>query len=309
MGPGGGIGEALARIRLAIFYIPAGIARNRLEVRFYWGLWKAIGRSEYSGFSNAGSSKRDAEEPNETCGNQKAPSFSENPQGERDLENGRGRRSPGSRLLLALKGDFVNGWILLFLIGAVVVLCIALGFAMIRSFRAAHALERRCIAELTRLKSLLANRHLVISHLVDSVPEVVNPMFDRRQLLDSLKVAAEELECIDASAPDAARLGHFEAKEQELCLELSNLLRALEKTEYPTKLRSLQSCLDALETKSAEIMDVLSTYNAAAITFSTFLRTSLVARNSRDCGFRSLDILPTVSRFDDSSISSDRVAL
>jgi hypothetical protein len=90
----------------------------------------------------------------------------------------------------------VNGWILLFLIGAVVLLSIALGFAMMRSFRAAHALEQRCLSELTRLKSLLASRHLVISHLVDSVPEVLDPLFNRRRLLDSLEAATESLKWV-----------------------------------------------------------------------------------------------------------------
>jgi hypothetical protein len=162
---------------------------------------------------------------------------------------------------------------------------------------------------LTRLKPLLASRHLVISHLVDSVPEVLDPLFDRRQLLDSLEAASDELKCIDASAPDAARLGRFEAKEQDLCLELNSLLRALEATDYPTQLRSLQSCMKAFDTKSDELADGLATYNAAAFTFSTFCRSSPITRKSRECGFRSLDILPTASsRFDDSSISGDRVA-
>ncbi len=203
----------------------------------------------------------------------------------------------------------MNGWVLLFLVGAVVLLSIAVGFATIRSFRAAHALEQRCIAELTRLKPLLASRHLVISHLVDSVPEALDPFFDRRQLLDFLGAAAEDLKCIDASAPDPARLGRFEASEQDLCLELHSLLRALEKTDYPTQLRSLQSCMEAFDAKSDELADGLATYNAAAITFWTFCRASPITRKSRECGFRSLDILPTASsKFDDSSISGDRVA-
>jgi hypothetical protein len=203
----------------------------------------------------------------------------------------------------------VNGWILLFLVGAVVLLCFAVGFATIRSFRAAHALEQRCIAELTRLKPLLASRHLVISHLVDSVPESLDPLFDRRQLLISLEAAARELKCIDASAPDAARMGRFEAREQDLCLELNNLLRALEKTDFPTQVRSLQSCMEAFDAKSDELVDSLATYNAAAITFSTFRRASPITRNSREFGFHRLDILPMASgKFDDSSISGDRVA-
>jgi hypothetical protein len=203
----------------------------------------------------------------------------------------------------------VNGWILLFLIGAVVLLSIALGFAMMRSFRAAHALEQRCLSELTRLKSLLASRHLVISHLVDSVPEVLDPLFNRRRLLDSLEAATESLKCIDASAPDAAQLGHFEVCEQDLCLELNKLLRALEKTEYPAQLRPLQSCMEAFDAKSDQLADGLATYNAAAITFSTFRRASPITARSRRCGCRSLDLLPTAnSRFDDSSLSGDRVA-
>jgi hypothetical protein len=190
------------------------------------------------------------------------------------------------------------------------------GLLWCSSLCSARTLEQRCGSELRQLKSLLSNRHLIVSHLADSIPAKLDGLFERRRFEEQLLSAEKGLQALDADNPDLDDLRAVQWNEQSLAELINELVESLEATDAATQIQTVAGCMTGLEKKTSEIRDALATYNAAAITYSSFLGSSLVARLKRlPCRFEVLDLEPpggSVSgdsgRFGDSGLFGDPVA-
>lgn len=195
------------------------------------------------------------------------------------------------------------------------VVVIGRGLGVFRSNRSARVLHQRCIDELKELLALIASRHLVLSHLVDSIPNRLDGLFERRRLERRLQLAEERLRAVDPDAPSRQALRGLEDGEQSLSEAVSDLMEALEATEHVAPVRALSGCLEGLEKRTREILDSVATYNAAAITYASFLSGSRLARRSFPGDFDVLDLEPVGSGTSndsgiggDTEIGEDRVA-
>lgn len=190
------------------------------------------------------------------------------------------------------------------------------GLLWCSSLCSARTLEQRCVSELRQLKSLLSNRYLIVSHLADSIPAKLDGLFERRRFEEQLLSAEKGLQALDADNPDLDHLRAVQLNEQSLAELIDELVESLKATEAATQIQTVAGCMTGLEKKTSEIRDALATYNAAAITYSSFLGSSLVAKLKRlQCRFEVLDLEPpggSVSgdsgRFGDSGLFGDPVA-
>ena len=176
-------------------------------------------------------------------------------------------------------------------IGLVLAALVAI-IAFWRSLRSARALNQRCIAELAQLKSLITSRHLILSHLSDSVPASLDGAFDRKRMDRRRQRAEQAIQEIDPLDPDSSHIRAFSDIEQRLLELVEDLCRVLEESDASLTSPSVAACLEGLEKVDAEILDAMSTYNASAITFTGFLDASLIARKYYHCNYALLDLDP-----------------
>ncbi len=196
------------------------------------------------------------------------------------------------------------------LIGLLVLSGLVAGLLLCTALRSARTLEQRCAKELRHLMSLLSNRHLIVSHLADSIPASLDGLFEQRRFAKRLSRAEECVQSLDPDHPELAQLQALENNEQSLIELIDDLRDAIEVTESALRIQAVSGCLDGLDKKTCEVRDALSTYNAAAITYSSFLSSSLVARFQKlQSRYEILDLEPPGSSMSgDSGLSSDRVA-
>lgn len=176
--------------------------------------------------------------------------------------------------------------------------------------RSARTLRQRCSKELHHLKGLITSRHLILSHLLDVIPRSQERSVNRRKLRSQLHQAEKGLEMVDPDNPVPATLRAMEDLEQCLMLVVFDMRLSLDSLETDAPVQAFQGCLDGLEKVSEEIRDSASTYNAAAITYATFVDDSFVARRVFTRDFEIIDLEPQFSSItdDSSGVSSDRVA-
>lgn len=184
----------------------------------------------------------------------------------------------------------------------IVVICFA-------ALRSARFLEQSCASELSQLKSLISNRHLIVSHLSDSIPNKLDGIYSQQSLRERLANAQQALVLVDPTGPGWEELRQFEKQEQSLCALVYELTEALNSAESLDRMPAVTSCLDALKAKSAEIQNKLSTYNSASITFCSFLSSSWVARQRFQCPFSILDFEPVGSSMLDENSNSGNVTV
>ena len=199
----------------------------------------------------------------------------------------------------------------IFFILACVVLAgvLCAGLLMFSFRRSARKLAKCCGDELDQLKSLLSSRHLIVSHLADSIPSRLDGLWNRKELQEGLRRAEQGLLSIDPTSPDVAALRMLEDNEQRLVLQVEDLQETLDHAEIISPVQPISGCLDGIEKKSQEILEAVSTYNAAAITFSSFLNSSRMATRNLRVRYEILDLEPPGSSVSgDSGVTSDRVA-
>ncbi len=190
------------------------------------------------------------------------------------------------------EGKFVSGSVVLIFVGVVIVGAIFMGLYILSALRSVRKLERCCAAELEQLKTLLSSRHLILSHLTDSVPSRLDSQWDRRRLQERLRRAEKGLLSLDPAVPDVADFRSLEDNEQSLMEGVEDLKEVLENADVINPVQAIAGCLDGLEKKSREILDAVSTYNAAAITLSGLLNSSPVAPRNARRRFEILDLEP-----------------
>ena len=194
---------------------------------------------------------------------------------------------------------------------ALVILVLAgVGWLIYEPLRSARSMRQRCSEELHHLKALVTNRHLIFSHLLDVIPRRQESSIGRRKLQRRLHQAEKALEMVDPDNPSPATLRAMEDQEQCLMSVVFETKLSLDSLDSDGPAQAFQGCLDGLDKVSQEIRDSASTYNAAAITYTTFVAGSFIARRMFTRDFGIIDLEPQISSItdDSSGISSDRVA-
>lgn len=172
------------------------------------------------------------------------------------------------------------------------VLCgVGIGLMCHNACQSARLLELRCSLELEQLKSLLSSRHLILSHLRDLLPEQQEGGSDSRQLQKPLQRAERCLQRLDPVNPAQSELFALQSVEQNLSDVARTCRNELQATTSESQYHVLSSCLDGLDKKTDEILDALSTYNAAAITYGSFLSNSRIARRYFQCRYEVLELI------------------
>jgi hypothetical protein len=204
---------------------------------------------------------------------------------------------------------FVTGTIFVILECCVLAGLLCVGLLVLSFRRSARKLAKCCAAELDQLKSLLSSRHLIISHLNDSIPSRLDGLWNRRELEQGLRRAEKGLLTIDPSSPDVAALRMLEDNEQCLVLMVEDLQEVLDHANISSPVQPISGCLDGLEKKSQEILEAVSTYNTAVITFNSFLNSSRMATRNLKVRYDILDVEPPGSSVSgDSGVPNDRLA-
>lgn len=156
---------------------------------------------------------------------------------------------------------------------AVFAACAALGLQ--KTWHSLHSLRRHSVTELNQLKSELASRHLIVSHLVDSLPESFDHSFNRDRCRETREQAESVLGSIDSSSPIAEDISMATDREQDLFRLIDDLTKRIEADESVCESQAVSACLKGLDESNRRIRDVVSTYNASAITLRNYLERPL----------------------------------
>lgn len=175
------------------------------------------------------------------------------------------------------------------------VLTIVLALILQRTKCSVRSLQNRSSAELSQLMSQLASRHMIASHLVDSIPAKFDRRFPRKRFVEIRLQAETALRAIEPLAPKTCDIGKFADRERDFVEMLEQLTDCLKADGSACASPSVAACLQGLEDATKRINDAVSTYNAAAITYSSYFETppsSLFARIISRCEFNLFDLSP-----------------
>ena len=173
-------------------------------------------------------------------------------------------------------GNVVGGLLIV-----IAILAIAAAYSLQKTWLAVRTLRARCATELSQLHSHLTNHHLIVSHLVDSLPEAFASQCDRAELTSARERAERSIQAIDAACPQASDMREFSSHQQELFELVGSLTKRIAASPSIREIQSVSGCLQGLTDANQTINDATSAYNASVITYSTFLESppsSLVAR-------------------------------
>ncbi len=169
----------------------------------------------------------------------------------------------------------------------IAVLAIATAISLQKTRHAVRTLGARCATELTHLQRHLANHHLIVSHLVDSVPDKFVGQFERAELTEVRERAEQSIDAFDAACPRATDIRKLSGHQQELFELVASLTNRIMESPSIRDIQSVSGCLHGLTDANRTINDATSAYNASVITYCTFLQSppsSLVARFSKSPG-------------------------
>ena len=140
-----------------------------------------------------------------------------------------------------------------------------------KSWRTVALLYGRTQSELKQLQAHLADRHLIVSHLLDSLPGSFDQNYDRERLSRAQQEAEECLAGIDPHSPTASELRRHSNLEKHLYAEVEMLTEQIQVFADVREIQSVAGCLKGLERSTQQINDAISTYNSAVITLSSCL--------------------------------------
>ena len=146
-------------------------------------------------------------------------------------------------------------------------------------------LSERSMAELSELKRQLTNRHLIVSHLADSLPSSFDPKFERQKLREISQTAEASLSTIDPRKPCADRIRDFMSKERELVVFTRELIDSIETDERFNQALLVTSCIEGLDKANTQIGDRTSIYNSSPIAHRSLRRTSFLQQRKRHAEF------------------------
>ncbi|TWT53999.1 hypothetical protein Pla22_16330 [Rubripirellula amarantea] len=159
----------------------------------------------------------------------------------------------------------------IYVLAGVVVSLVAIGVKLRDAERNRATLEKNCRQSWASLHDQLRNRHLIVSHLIDSVAGRSNLLVDVNELSASLKEVESRLDSLQGNLPgtgEANAIGECESK----CLrQLRRLRKKLKKAPDILSLRQVTACWEGLDGCDEQIDNSKAVYNAAVITYNTHL--------------------------------------
>ena len=139
-----------------------------------------------------------------------------------------------------------------------------------------ESLSDRSTIELRELKRLFTNRHLIISHLADSLPKSFDPNFGRKKLREMGQDAATSLSNIDPQNPSANKILEFTLREREFIQVTRKLVDCIATDSSVNRIHLVASCIEGLQKTNAQIGNCTSIYNTSAIAYRSLHEASLL---------------------------------
>ena len=158
-----------------------------------------------------------------------------------------------------------------------------LWFSLQKTRGVVRSYHQRCAVELRQLLALLTHRHVIVSHFLDAVPSQMDRLFDREGMEESRQSAIRRLGEIDPIEPTRTELRGLGDNERQLFDLVADLVAQVNESEELLANESISACLTGLEESKSKIVNSLSIYNSAAITYNIYLKArwpSLVAQNA-----------------------------
>ena len=150
---------------------------------------------------------------------------------------------------------------------------------LLMRFRRAQQLKLltdRSTRQLRELKQQLTNRHLIVSHLTDSLPDSFDVRFERQKLQTIGQNAESSLSEIDPRNPCATKIGEFALLEQGFISVAQELVNSIVSDRSVSQIHLVTSCLEGLEKCNAQINACKSIYNLSAMTCQNIRQSSLL---------------------------------
>ncbi|MFK8113252.1 MAG: hypothetical protein AB8B91_13675 [Rubripirellula sp.] len=153
----------------------------------------------------------------------------------------------------------------------VVVLVFVAGIILYRSWHSVRSLHARSVAELRQLQELLAERHLILSHLLDSLPASFDSQFNRTELSQRLGESESFLSLIDPDNPIANDIRRNSRVEQSLYGLVRMLTETIAASESVRESQTVVGCLKGLDASTLRMTEATSSYNTSVITLTSYL--------------------------------------
>ncbi|MAI71901.1 MAG: hypothetical protein CMM01_13435 [Rhodopirellula sp.] len=169
---------------------------------------------------------------------------------------------------------------------------VALWLLGIRYHRAQRLreLSHRSIAEFGELKQQLTNRHVIVTHLADSIPKSFDPKFERQKLREISQTAEDSLSSIDPRKPSPDQIREFVCRERELLGVTRELVKSIKTENDLNRAHLVTSCLEGLDRANAQVGDHTSIYNTSALAYQNIKRASLLGQRKHKDEFTIVDI-------------------
>ncbi len=151
-------------------------------------------------------------------------------------------------------------------------------------------LSLRSTAEFGELKRQLTNRHVIVTHLADSIPGSFDPNFERQKLREVSQTAEDSLSIIDPRRPSADQIREFACRERELLILTRELVNSIKTEDELSRAHLVTSCIEGLDRANAQIGNHTSIYNTSALAYQNTKRTSFLRQRKSKEEFTIFDI-------------------
>lgn len=158
-----------------------------------------------------------------------------------------------------------------FFIGTAIMLVLALSVNIRSAARTRASFDRNCQQTWRTLREQLSGRHLIISHLVDSVAGEKRLSSHAEMLAKALSEVDSLIQQIGEALPTSGEAYSIGESESECLRQLRLLCEELANAPEIQSQRSVSACLNGLDRGDEEIDNSKTTYNAAVITYNTHL--------------------------------------
>ena len=151
-------------------------------------------------------------------------------------------------------------------------------------------LSARSTAEFRELKRQLTNRHIIVTHLADSIPKSFDPKFERQKLREISQTAEDSLCSIDPRKPSAEQIRDFASRERELLNATRKLVDSLKTEKDLSQARLVTSCIEGLDRANAQVVDHTAIYNSSALAHQSIKRSPFKRHHKHEDDFTIFDI-------------------
>ena len=166
-------------------------------------------------------------------------------------------------------------------------------YQLSRSVKLCRLISSQCRDEWSNLQSLLSSRHLIVSHLLDVLPDQDHNSDAAIRLEIALATVRQEIAEIDANGPSEIRFHRIGFCERgmlrclsELKVHLGDTLDQAKASSASSSDRAIQACFAAIEAGDPAINDSKSSFNGISLTHQSHLCSKFAVWGKR-LGFKS----------------------